>query len=54
MVFLVMGIFELVLRLVIGFVLLFYIGYIGFWWVILVVWIIVMMFGVWRYKLGVW
>ncbi|MCI2497163.1 MATE family efflux transporter, partial [Listeria monocytogenes] len=54
MVPLAMGIFELVSRLVIGFVLSLYIGYIGLWWATPVAWITATMLGVWRYKSGAW
>lgn len=54
MVPLAMGIFELVSRLVIGFVLSLYIGYVGLWWATPVAWITATMLGVWRYKSGAW
>ncbi|MCT6568542.1 MATE family efflux transporter, partial [Staphylococcus aureus] len=48
MVPLAMGIFELVSRLVIGFVLSLYIGYVGLWWATPVAWITATILGVWR------
>ncbi|HAA9854190.1 TPA_asm: MATE family efflux transporter, partial [Listeria monocytogenes] len=46
--------FELVSRLVIGFVLSLYIGYVGLWWATPVAWITATILGVWRYKSGAW
>lgn len=51
---LLMGIFELVSRLAIGFALSLVMGYLGLWWATPVAWITATCLGVWRYNSGNW
>lgn len=51
---LMMGIFELVSRLVIGFALSKIMGYEGLWWATPVAWVTATALGLWRYKSGAW
>ncbi|WP_239253815.1 MATE family efflux transporter [Listeria ilorinensis] len=51
---LLMGIFELVSRLVIGFALSMVMGYAGLWWATPVAWVTAAALGVWRYRSGAW
>lgn len=51
---LMMGIFELVSRLVIGFALSKIMGYQGLWWATPVAWVTATALGLWRYKSGAW
>ncbi|WP_088840764.1 MATE family efflux transporter [Listeria sp. ILCC797] len=51
---LMMGIFELVSRLIIGFALSKVMGYEGLWWATPVAWVTATMLGLWRYKSGAW
>lgn len=49
-----MGIFELVARLAIGFILAQFLGYMGLWWATPAAWVSATMLGLWRYKSGKW
>ncbi len=51
---LMMGIFELVSRLIIGFALSKVMGYEGLWWATPVAWVTATTLGLWRYKSGAW